>query len=179
MIGACITMTKNEKKPFAGLNALPGFPLVLVTVDRNALTAAAFSFFSFTPTPAVMVGIRPQTYTYELLQTAKDFGINIPTAAQLELVRWVGSVSGRDEDKFAKAELTPKKGTVIGSVLIEECPVNLECKIVHQVKYAGSHHWFVGEIMATHIDETYRREDAIMYWMREYRLVGEIFFRDH
>jgi len=172
-------MPKKEKEPFAGLNALPGFPLVLVTVNRNALTAAAFSFFSFNPAPAVMVGIRPQTYTFELLQTAKDFGINIPTPAQLEVVRWVGSVSGRDEDKFAKSELTPKKGTLIESVLIEECPVNLECKIVHKVKFAGSHHWFVGEIVAAHIGEAYRREDAIMYWMREYRRVGEVFFEDH
>jgi flavin reductase (DIM6/NTAB) family NADH-FMN oxidoreductase RutF len=169
-------MSKTEKEPFAGIHALPGFPLVLVTVARNALTAAAFSFFSFKPVPAVMVGIRPQTYTFELLQEAQDFGVNIPTPAQLEVVRWVGSVSGRDEDKFTHAELTPKKGRFIESVLIEECPVNLECKIVHQVQYAGSHHWFVGEIVATHIDEAYERGDAIIYWIREYRRMGEIFF---
>ena len=169
-------MTKIEQKAVAGLHALPGFPLVLVTVDRNAMTAAAFSFFSFQPKPAIMVGIRPQTYTYELLQQAKDFGVNIPSIEQLEIVRWVGSVSGRDEDKFARAELTPMKGKKIESVLIEECPVNLECKIVHQVKYAGSHHWFVGEIIAAYIDDAYRRDDAIMYWIREYRKVGEIFF---
>ena len=170
-------MTKTEKEPAAGLQTLPGFPLVLVTVDQNALTAAAFSFFSFSPSPAVMVGIRPQTYTFELLQKAKDFGINIPTSAQLEIVRWIGSVSGRDEDKFANVELTAKKGTVIKSALIEECPVNLECKIVHRVKYAGSHHWFVGEIVAAHIDDSYRRDDAIIYWIREYRRVGEVFFK--
>jgi flavin reductase (DIM6/NTAB) family NADH-FMN oxidoreductase RutF len=159
-----------------GLQALPGFPLVLVTVNRNILTAAAFSFFSFKPNPAVMVGIRPQTYTFELLQKATDFGVNIPTTSQLETVRWVGSVSGRDEDKFARADLTPKKGKAIESFLIEECPVSLECKIVHQVKYAGSHHWFVGEIVKAHIEEDYRRDEAIIYWKREYRRVGKVFF---
>ena len=169
-------MTKIEKDPMAGLQTLPGFPLVLVTVNRNILTAAAFSFFSFRPNPAVMIGIRPQTHTFELLQKAKDFGINIPTTRQLETVRWIGSVSGRDEDKFAKADLTPLKGNVIESVLIEECPVNLECKVVHQIKYSGSHHWFVGEIIAAHIDENYRRDDAILYWSREYRHIGEVFF---
>jgi flavin reductase (DIM6/NTAB) family NADH-FMN oxidoreductase RutF len=171
-------LTKTEKDPVAGLAALPGFPLVLVTVKRNILTAAAFSFFSFKPTPAVMVGIRQETYTYWLLQQTRDFGINIPTPDQLDIVRWVGSVSGREEDKFAREELTPMKGTVIESVLIKECPVNLECHIVHQVKYAGSHHWFVGDIVAAHVAEAYHRDDAIMYWFREYRRVGEVFFKD-
>jgi flavin reductase (DIM6/NTAB) family NADH-FMN oxidoreductase RutF len=170
-------MTKMEKDPIAGLQTLPGFPLVLITVDRNALTAAAFSFFSFKPVPAVMVGIRPQTYTFELLKTAKDFGVNIPTPAQLEVVRWVGTMSGRDKDKFSKVELTPRKGKKIESLLIEECPVNLECKIVHRIQFVGSHQWFVGEIVAAHIDEEYQRDDAIMYWMREYRRVGEVFYK--
>ncbi|MFX1475960.1 MAG: flavin reductase family protein [Promethearchaeota archaeon] len=170
-------MTKTEKEPVAGLAALPGFPLVLVTVKQNILTAAAFSFFSFQPTPAVMVGIRPATYTFELLQHAKDFGINIPTPDQLDIVRWVGSVSGREEEKFNREELTPMEGAVIESVLIQECPVNLECKLVHQVQYTGSHHWFIGNIVAVHVDEEYQRDDAIMYWFGEYRRVGEIFYK--
>lgn len=61
----------------AGIWALPSFPVVLVTVARNIMTAAAFHFYSFDP-PSVMVGIMPDKYTYELISSQGEFGINIP-----------------------------------------------------------------------------------------------------
>lgn len=169
-------MVKEEKPVFAGLHALPGFPLVLVTVNTNVMTAAAFSFYSFDP-PSVMVGIRPETYTFKLLSTKREYGINIPTQDQLEVVQFCGSVSGEDEDKFVKARLTRFQGIVIKSVLVQECPVNLECKVVHEIAFGGSHRWFIGEIQAAHIDENYTRDQALMYWMQEYRKVGEVLLK--
>jgi flavin reductase (DIM6/NTAB) family NADH-FMN oxidoreductase RutF len=166
-------MAKQDVEPIEGLRALPAFPVVLVTVQENVMTAAAFHFFSFNPL-SVMVGIRPQTHTFSLIPQVKEFGINIPTTTQLEQVRVCGSVSARDEDKFEKTGLTKMKGKVIDTVLVAECPVNLECRVVHEVEFEGSHRWFVGEIVAAHIAEDYQREQALMYWMREYRSVGEV-----
>ncbi|MGD2088702.1 MAG: flavin reductase family protein [Candidatus Aminicenantes bacterium] len=156
-----------------GIWALPPFPVVLVTVDGNIMTAGAFHFYSFNP-PSVMVGIIPEKYTYELINRKKEFGINIPKAEQIELVRTCGSVSGRDvDDKYSTAGVTPFQGNKIKSYLIEECPVNLECVVVHQVGFRGTHQWFVGEIQAVHIDDTYTREQPLMFWSGEYRKVGE------
>jgi flavin reductase (DIM6/NTAB) family NADH-FMN oxidoreductase RutF len=169
-------MTKLEKKRFDGIYALPAFPLVLVTVERNIMTAAAFSFFSFDP-PCVMVGIRPENLTFELITEKGEFGINLPSKEQLEAVRLCGSVSGRSTNKFVQAGLTPQKGNVISSFLIAECPVSLECRVVHQVPFRGSHVWFVGEIEAVQIKEGYQRDQALMYWLGEYRGVGEVVFR--
>ena len=92
-------------------------------------------------------------------------------------MRICGSVSGRKEDKFKKTGLTPQNGKVIGSFLIKECPVNLECRVVHQVNYEGSHKWFIGQIEAVHIAEDYTRDKALMYWLGEYRKVGEILMK--
>lgn len=166
-------MAKIERDLFAGIYALPGFPVVLVTVERNVMTAAAFSFCSFRP-PSVMVGIRPQTLTFELISEKGEYGVNLATPGQLDAVRLCGSVSGREGDKFAKAGLTPQQSTVIDSVLVAECPVSLECQVVHQVQYRGTHTWFIGEIQAVHIEEGYTRDQALLYWPREYRGVGEI-----
>jgi flavin reductase (DIM6/NTAB) family NADH-FMN oxidoreductase RutF len=171
-------MMKREENPIAGMMAIPGFPIVLVTVDRNIMTAAAFSFYSFKP-PCVMVGIVPKRLTFELISSRGEYGINIPRTDQLEAVRICGSISGRDADKFAKAGLTPIKGKVIESSLIEECPVSLECKVVHEVDFDGSHRWFIGEIKAAHIDQDYSRDSALMYWPREYRKVGEVILRSN
>ena len=166
-------MQKIHDNLFNGIIALPSFPVVLVTVERNIMVAAAFHFYSFNP-PSVMVGIKPEKYTYELISEKKEFGINIPTKNQLDKVHICGSVSGRDEDKYKKACLTPRKGNKIDGYIIEECSVNLECKVVHQIKYEGSHKWFIGEIKEVHIDDDYKRDDALMFWLGQFRTVGEI-----
>jgi len=158
---------------FNGIIALPSFPVVFVTVDRNIMVAAAFHFYSFNP-PSVMVGIKPEKYTYELISKKKEFGINIPTKDQLDKIHICGSVSGRHEDKYKLANLTPKKANKIDSYIIEECPVNLECKVVHQIEYEGSHKWFIGEIKEVHIDDEYIRDNALMFWLGQFRTVGKV-----
>ncbi|MFX0078195.1 MAG: flavin reductase family protein [Candidatus Hermodarchaeota archaeon] len=169
-------MSKVEVDPREGIWALPSFPVVLVTVMRNVMTAAAFHFYSFEP-PMVMVGIRPQSLTFHQISEYKEFGINLPLKEQLEIVQMCGSISGRDEDKFQKTGLTPMKGREINSVLVKECPVSLECRVVHKVQFEGSHRWFVGEVLAAHVEEGYSRDQVLMYWLREYRSVGEILHR--
>ena len=156
-----------------GIIALPSFPVVLVTVGTNIMVASAFHFYSFKP-PAVMVGIKPEKYTYELITQRKEFGINIPTKDQLDKIHICGTFSGRDEDKYQKSGLTPRKGNKIDSCIIEECPVSIECKVVHQIGYEGSHRWFIGEIKEVHIAENYARDDALMFWLGQFRTVGQI-----
>jgi len=166
-------MKKSETDFSKGIRALPSFPVVLVTVGRNIMTAGAFHFYSFTP-PSVIVGIVPKRYTYELINDYHEFGINIPRADQTELVRICGSVSGREvADKYKEAGVTPLKGSVIRSYLINECPVNIECEVVHKVDFPGTHQWYVGAIRAVHIDEDFERDQALMFWSGEYRRVGE------
>jgi len=60
----------------------------------------------------------------------------------------------------------------IDGFLIEECPLNLECRVVHRVDFPGTHCWFVGEIEAVHVDQGYVRDQALMFWSGEYRGVG-------
>jgi flavin reductase (DIM6/NTAB) family NADH-FMN oxidoreductase RutF len=166
-------VAKTLRDLHEGLWALPGFPVVLVTVDRNVMTAAAFSFYSFDP-PCVMVGIRPQTWTFDLISEKRQFGINLPTKEQIELARYCGAVSGRDEDKFARDDLTAQEAEVIDGVLVAECPVSIECSVVHEVEFGGTHRWFVGQIEAVHIDEAYTPYEALMFWWGQYRAMGEM-----
>jgi len=156
-----------------GIWTLPSFPVVLVSVGRNIMTAGAFHFYSFTP-PSVMVGIVPKRYTYDLINQYNEFGVNIPRADQIELVRICGSMSGRkDVDKYEKAGVTPSESLKIYSFLIKECPMNIECEVVHKIDYPGTHQWFVGEIRAVHIDEDFKSDQALLFWNREYHKVGE------
>ena len=164
---------KPEVSGSEGIMALPGFPVVLVSIQDNILTVAAISFFSFEP-PMVMIGIVPTRYSFKLIQEAKDFVINVPSADLIDAVKLCGSTSGRGTNKFELAKFTPTKGTFVKSYLIEECPVNLECQVVHILNLKGSHVWFVGEVAIAHVHEDYDRSQALMYWPREYRAVGKI-----
>lgn len=181
-MGSVTIMTKNEITVQQGMMTFPGFPIVLVCVRDNIITVAAVSFFSFGDRqenpPMVMVGIVPTRHTFELLKETDDYSINIPTTELLEAIKVCGSKSGRDVNKFQAAGLTPRKAQKISSLLIEECPVNLECKVVHKVDLQGSTHvWFIGEIVAAYQHEDYERSQAILYWPREYREVGKVIKR--
>ncbi|UCE12920.1 MAG: flavin reductase family protein [Candidatus Heimdallarchaeota archaeon] len=168
------TAVKVEVSPQQGLMAFPGFPLVLVGVKDNIITVAAVSFFSFGKAPMVMIGIVPKRYSFTLIQESEDYSINIPTLELLEAVKFCGTKSGKDVNKFEATGLTLQKAQKIKSCLIKECPVSLECKIVHTIDLEGSHVWFVGEIVAAHKRKDYDRSQALIYWPREYRKVGEV-----
>lgn len=167
-------MKRQEQDLSAGIWTLPSFPIVLVTVGSNVLTVGAFHFYSFKP-PSLMVGIMPDKYSHQLLCDRGDFGVNVPTVEQIPAVRTCGSISGRDvDDKYVAAGITSFAPSVITSQLIAECPLNIECQVVHKVAYPGSHEWFIGDIKAVHVEEGYDPGQALMFWGKHYKRVGEL-----
>ena len=166
-------MKELRESMMDGLKSLPAFPIVLVTVGDNIMVAAAFHFYSYNP-PSVMVGIKPEKFTFQLIRDMQEFGINIPSVNQLEEVKICGSISGKDEDKYKLSNFTKQKGNYIKSALIDECAVNLECKVVHEIDYDGSHRWFIGEIKDVHMDNDYLRSDSLMFWFSQFRALGEV-----
>ena len=49
--------------------------------------------------------------------------------------------------------LTPTHGSIVNAPLIEEAPVNIECK-VNTMMPLGTHDMFIAEVVAVHVDET-------------------------
>jgi flavin reductase (DIM6/NTAB) family NADH-FMN oxidoreductase RutF len=94
----------------------------------------------------------------------------------VEAVRICGENSGQDVDKFELAKLTAVPGSRVSAPLIEESPLNIECKVV-QVVEVGDHVWFIGEVLATHVREGYDWKDGLLLkWVGEkgfYHKVGE------
>ncbi len=160
---------KRVKKYF------PPFPVALVTVDENIISVGLIHVFSFEP-PMIGIGISPRRYSHALLKKTGDFGVNIPTLGMMDAVEGCGTTSGRTVKKFEAFSLTPKKPAKIRSLLIEECPVNIECKVIKRIT-CGSHDWFIGEVVAIRSDEHYNYIEALLYGNREYRRVGEALCR--
>ncbi|MEE9151516.1 MAG: flavin reductase family protein [Thermoplasmata archaeon] len=154
----------------------PAFPVALVTVCENIIAIGLIHAFSFTP-PMIGIGVHPRRYSYQLLEEIKDFGVNIPTKELVEKVNICGTVSGKEVNKFKESGLTPMKPKRIKSMLIEECPVSIECELVKKLTFGGSHDWFIGEVVAAHKEEGYERTKALSYWNKEYRVMGDLIMR--
>lgn len=83
--------------------------------------------------PVVAIAVTPLRYSWRFLQEVPEFVIAVPGDGLREAVAYCGRVSGRDEEKFAAAGLTPVPGRAVAAPAIAECPLNIECRVYHAV----------------------------------------------
>ena len=95
-------------------------PTVMITSfdeqsQRRNIMAAAWSMpVEFEP-PRVAIVVDKSTWTRELIERNGKFGIVIPGVAATNWTWAVGSVSGREEDKFNCYGIPVVRGPVLGS----------------------------------------------------------------
>ena len=141
-----------------GSTQLAPVPAVLVGTGGgnfadNLITVAWAGIVCSAP-PMLSISVRPERFSYQALVETREFTVNVPLASQAAIVDWCGVVSGRDHDKFAEKSLTPLRGSQVAAPLVEECPLNLECKVREIIKL-GSHDLFLAEIVAVQVSEEY------------------------
>ena len=117
---------------------------------NNALAVAYCGNCSYAP-PMVMVGIVPSRFSYHIIKDTGCFVVNLVSANQKEMFDYLGSHSGRDEDKLAKLGASVADGEKVNAPLLTDCPVNIECTVVDSI-VTGSHEMFVGKVEAVHAD---------------------------
>ena len=87
----------------------------------------------------------------------KEFSVCIPGEDLVARTDYVGLVSGKNTDKSKVFELF--QGELAHAPLIRECPVCMECRLARVVDFE-SHDVFIGEIAATHVEESVLRDDG-------------------
>ena len=143
-------------------NMVYPLPAVMVsTADKsgksNILTIAWTGTICTNPA-MVYISVRPERYSYHMLKESGEFVINLTTEQLAKATDYCGVRSGKNVDKWKEANLTPAKAEKLQyAPVIEECPVNIECKVT-EVKELGSHHMFLAEVLAVQIDEQYLNE---------------------
>lgn len=147
-----------EKETWKPGTMLFPIPVVMATVgdmegDYNIITIAWTGIVCTNP-PMCYISVRPERYSYALLEKHREFGINLTTADLAFATDWCGVKSGKDFDKFKEMNLTPFAGDHIKAPLIAESPINLECKVT-EIKPLGSHHMFLAEIAAVHASKAH------------------------
>jgi flavin reductase (DIM6/NTAB) family NADH-FMN oxidoreductase RutF len=173
-------MAKVSKNPGAYLYPLPASLISCGPAETpNIITLAWVGYLCSDP-PIIGVSIRPSRHSHGLVKASGEFVVNVPTAAMVRAVDVCGTVSGRSVNKFQAMGLTPSPAQVVRTVLIRECPVNLECRVT-QVVPLGTHDLFLGQVVAVQVDEALldaggeldlARAQALAYGGHAYWAVG-------
>ena len=143
-------------------NMIYPLPAVMVSCadkegNDNIITVAWTGTVCTNPAMAY-ISVRPERHSYKMIRESEEFVINLTTEQLAYATDWCGVRSGRNFDKFKEMKLTRGKAeTLEYAPIIEESPVNIECKVV-EVKELGSHHMFLAEVKAVRVDEAYMNE---------------------
>ncbi len=144
-------MAKKKLGPTTLLFPMPAVLVGTVVEGKaNFMTAAWCGIACQTP-PAISLAIHKARHTHTGILAEGAFSINVPSVEQARVTDHCGIYSGRKEDKAALFDIF--YGDMDTVPLIAECPLNLECRVLHTLDI-GSHTLFVGEIIQTHISDS-------------------------
>lgn len=153
-------MAKQQWKPG---NMLYPLPAVMVSVrdksGRDNIITVAWAGTMCTNPPMVSISVRPERYSYHMLEESGEFVINLTTEKLCYATDYCGVCSGRDVDKFTEMKLTKVEADLVNAPMVGESPVNLECK-VEKIERLGSHHMFIARVLAVHAEEAYMDENG-------------------
>jgi flavin reductase (DIM6/NTAB) family NADH-FMN oxidoreductase RutF len=128
---------------------------------QNIMAAAWVCALDFNP-PKVTVVIDSKTYTRELMEAEGTFAINLPCVQQIEMVKKVGSISGRDlpgSDKFAEYGIETFPAQEISAPLVKDCVAWLECKTIPEPHNQNTYDLFIAEVVAAQADQRVFSDD--------------------
>lgn len=159
-------MAKIRKRLLRGGNMLNPTPVVMVSCgstpdEYNIITIAWAGTINSDP-PMCSISVRPERHSYDIIKREGSFVINLVNKELTPFADWCGVRSGKKYNKFMETGLTPVRASKVNAPMIEESPVNLECKVT-QIIPMGSHDLFLAEVVDVHVNESLfsKKTDAI------------------
>ena len=161
-----ISKKHRKKREWKAGNMIYPIPAVMVTVadkmGKSNIITVAWTGTICTNPPMAYISVRPERNSYHMIKETGEFVINLTTKELTFATDYCGVKSGRDVDKFQTLHLTKQKATKVSVPLIEESPVNIECKVRKCIEL-GSHHMFLAEVVSVHVSETYIDEKGTFH----------------
>lgn len=149
-------MKTTKKRSLRAGNMLNPTPVVMVscgeTLDEYNIITIAWTGTLCSDPAMCYISVRPSRHSYDIIKKTGAFVINLVSKELAPMADWCGVKSGKDCNKFLETGLTPVRATQVSAPMIDEAPVNIECK-VKEIVPLGSHDMFVAEIVAVHAKE--------------------------
>ncbi len=150
-------------------------PIALAsTIDLDGkINLSPFSFFNmFSSNPPIVIfsparRVRDNTtkHTLENVLEVPEVVIGIVNYQIVQQISLASTEYGKEVNEFIKSGLTMKDSDLVQPQLIEECPVNLECKII-EVKHLGTEggagNLVICEVIKIHVREEYMDDQGAL-----------------
>ena len=145
-----------SKTTFGPQTLLYPTPALLIGANVNGkpnFMTAAWAGIANSEPPMISVAIRHVRHTLKGIKQNMTFSVNIPSADMVTETDYCGITPGTKADKAKDCNFEVFYGKLETAPLIEQCPVNLECKVAHMLEL-GSHMLIIGKIEETHVSES-------------------------
>lgn len=130
-------------------------PTVLVGADVDGkadFAAVAWTGIAAGTPPAVSIALQHPRYSLKGIRRNLTFSVNVPSRELVRETDYCGLISGAKTDKVKDCRFKVFYGKTAGAPLIEQCPINLECEVLH-ILNMGSHALVIGKVVETHVSE--------------------------
>ena len=142
----------------------PG-PIVLISSawkgKANIMTLGWHTVMEFSPSLVGCV-IANGNFSFEIIRKSRECVINVPSVELVDEVVGIGNCSGDEVDKFERFGLTPVQGAAVAAPLIQECFVNLECRIADG-RLINPYNFFILEVLKAHVATTLKKMRTLHY----------------
>ncbi|HKU50495.1 MAG TPA: flavin reductase family protein [Nitrososphaera sp.] len=119
--------------------------------------------------PMIIAVFVHKSPTYLNMKEGKSFGVNIASEDQAELVNISGGYSAKELQKLRiPGAFMTYPGTTIDALMIRDCVLNAECKVVREHK-VGDHIMVLGRVLAAKFDES---KLPLIYTRGNYRKIS-------
>lgn len=154
-------MAKKYWKPG---NVMYPIPAVMVSCgavpdEYNIITIAWAGTVNSDP-PMCSISVRPERHSYNIIKRTGEFVINLTTERLARAADWCGCRSGRKYNKWKEMNLTPAPAKVVKAPVIEESPVNIECRVQNVIEL-GTHHMFIAQVVNVSVDDRFIDEHGV------------------
>ncbi len=126
----------------------------------NTMTASWGAFGELWNKTVCICFVRPTRHTYQFIERTELFTLTFFEETSREILRYCGSVSGRDVDKMQIAGLTPVASSQ-GSVYFQEARLVIECRKIYCDDLDP------GRFLDPSIEQNYPRKDYHRFYIGE------------
>jgi flavin reductase (DIM6/NTAB) family NADH-FMN oxidoreductase RutF len=134
------------------------YPMPTLLIGSNIggkanFMAAAWCGIANSKPPMISVGLQHHRQTLNGIRQNNTFSVNVPSINLVKETDYCGIISGSKTDKAADCKFNIFYGKLETAPLIDQCPVNLECRVVHLLNL-GSHTLVIGQIEEVHVTDS-------------------------
>jgi len=161
------------KRELGAVNCLYPLPTVLVgALVRGRPNYCTIAHVGIMDLKTISLGMNKTHLTKAGIFENRTFSVNIPSVDMVEKTDYCGLVSGKTVDKSKLFKTF--YGQLRTAPMIEECAVNMECRLVKNVDFPA-HDIFMGEVVAAYCDESVLGDDEKL----DYAKLRPILFTMH